>query len=82
MRKRLEEVPLRDPLQVGVVGADPGQRRQAPSGPVQVPAGPVVVGPPDERGGMLSEELHDPGAYRDLIGTDYAERPVPREVAP
>jgi hypothetical protein len=33
--ERLEEVPLRDSLQVGVVGADPGQGREPSCGPVQ-----------------------------------------------
>ena len=64
----LEEVPLRDSLQVGVVGADPGQRRQPAGGPVQFPARRVVVGALDDRRGALSQELHDPGAHGHAAG--------------
>ena len=64
----LEVVALRGALKVGVVGADPGQRRQAASGPEQLPPGGVVVGALDERSYLECKELRDPGPYRDAPG--------------
>ena len=64
----MEEIPLRDPLQVGVVGADPGERGQAAHRPVQLPAGGVVIPALEQRRGLPVEEGDDPGAYRDSAG--------------
>ncbi|EKX63006.1 hypothetical protein STRIP9103_01615, partial [Streptomyces ipomoeae 91-03] len=59
--QRLVEVPLGQPVGVGVVCADPGDRHQPAGGPVQLAAGGVGVAAAQQRRGLGVEEPDDPG---------------------
>ncbi|CAM5634405.1 hypothetical protein SCALM49S_08278 [Streptomyces californicus] len=63
--QRLVEVALGEPVGVGVVRADAGDRHQPGGRAVQAAAEGVAVAAAQQRRGLRVEEAHDPGPGRD-----------------